>query len=808
MPISIAVVSPDSFPVQENETDSVSSIADTTNALDNEMAEATSEAFFFATVNRLHEEMARSCCLELNAETLESLSEQFEALKRHGRKLAKEEPSLNGQIHAQIELIKRSFNEVSELHRKAIANGKRALISGIMSSLLQVRTWLTLIEYKLDSLAVCPLNCWTAEELERQLECRSLLQKEIEENGHVLFNIVHKELEENSSDSSRVKRLLSCLQRRWYAVWLKSLEMICRCEDLLKNGILSMSAMSDSFEFQPSSMKRFRLADSKNVLDDITTNLHLAVDDEIISPDVGYSSGNSARSMHTLDSVDDFAENFDNYLTTCMTWPKTKKPSNRSSNSGVPLTVNNGSGMKFSCSSPTVSPTKGSFWRGQNRTRCFASTCNDTSACDEFFICPGGDLTFANSMPDATGLHNLPTSVFKDWLSINEWSTLEQEPVDLQDPNMATVPIGLRRHVWQSLQRLRNFSQAHNPRLLSTDACSDNMSKSIAPCCPTFASDERCARTVGRGKRPYDVLVAPPSFYGSMPSDLTKQSLTKWKMNYYYSTLNDSATEGVKWASETSSFLDLPGKANTTEPALRSRSSRLLDNSSEEFLPSNMEVQEMYKEQQVALLSNFSDFVCRLSTRLSEVRQLLKGTMQPLNTGDRQTAFKALSSFIYVFSSRVSEFEPNFVRSGRRMHTLIEALYDWLKALSAFCHQCIGERSIHYPVEVMTSEAVDLVRYLKRLLSPDEDFSSRTFQRQTDGLDSEDIVANLQMLELIDNEAKLLRNSCLQKNWKPLKVTPKKKKKAKFSLHPIRVRSRGFGALLVVCGHCKRASSS
>ncbi|CDW52109.1 hypothetical protein TTRE_0000036801 [Trichuris trichiura] len=421
--------------------------------------------------------------------------------------------------------------------------GRFVLFSGIMSSLLQVRTWLTLIEYKLDSLVVCPPNSTSSFLIQ-------LLQKEIEENGRLLFSVVHKELEENSTDSSRVKRLLSCLQRRWYAVWLKSLEMICRCEDLLKNVIQVMSAMSDSFEFQPSSMKRFRL-------DEMANSLHLGVDDEIISPDVGYSSGNSARSMHTLDSADDFAENFDNYLTTCMTWPKTRKPSNRSSCSGAPLTLNNGrGGMKFSCSSPAVSPRKGSLWRGRNRNCYFPPVCSDTSACDEFFVCPGAaDLTFSNNIPDIVEPTALPTSIFKEWLSINEWSALE-EPTDLREPNMATtMPVGLRRSVWLSLQRLRSLSRMHNRKLqhLNYAFGGDSMSKSIAPCCPTFASDERCAKSVGRGKRPYDVL-EPPSFYGSMPSDLTRESLTKWKMNYYYSILNDSANEEVKWASESSSF--------------------------------------------------------------------------------------------------------------------------------------------------------------------------------------------------------------------------------------------------------------
>ncbi|KFD63084.1 hypothetical protein M514_08018, partial [Trichuris suis] len=768
MPLSVVLGSPQSFPNRQSDTDSVSSVLDTTNPLGNEK-EARPELLFFAMVNRLHEEMARSCCSEqLNEETLESLFEQLEALKRSGRKLAKEDPSLNSQIDAQIELIKRSFNEVSELHRKAMNNGKRALISGIMSSLLQVRTWLTLVEYKLDSLVVCPPNCWTAEELERQLESRALLQKEIEENGRLLFSVVHKELEENSTDSSRVKRLLSCLQRRWYAVWLKSLEMICRCEDLLKNGILSMSAMSDSFEFQPSSMKRFRL-------DDVATGLHLAVDDEIISPDVGYSSGNSARSMHTLDSADEFAENFDNYLTTCMTWPKTRKPSNRSSSSGAPLTLNNGRGLKFSCSSPIVSPRKGSLWRGRNRNCYFPPTCSDTSACDEFFVCPGAaDLTFPNTMPDIAEPNGLPTSAFKEWLSINEWSALE-ESADLREPNMATtVPIGLRRSVWLSLQRLRSLSRMHNRKLLHLNyafAGGDTMSKSIAPCCPTFASDERCAKSVGRGKRPYDVL-EPPSFYGSMPSDLTRESLTKWKMNYYYSILNDSANEEVKWASESCSFPDLSGEVDSGSPTLRHRNPCLPIDSSEASLQSNMEGQE--KEQQDLLLSNFADFICRLSTRLSDVQQLLNSTAaaEPLNTGDRQTVFKALSSFIYVFSSRVSEFEPNFIRSGRRMHTLIEALYDWLKALSAFCHQSVGEPSIRYPVEVMTNEVVDLVRYLKRLLSPPyEDFSSCAFPQQAaaadGGLDNEDIMANLHMLELIIEEAKSLRNFCLVESVSP-----------------------------------------
>ncbi|KAF1751376.1 hypothetical protein GCK72_017930 [Caenorhabditis remanei] len=181
----------------------------------------------------------------------ECLDEMTSTLEKSAKKILAERPEAENSVLLRLNTICCAMEQLRVQHNAKLMSGAESdtsssARSSTSSSTGEMRSWLHEVERRLE---INEKRIRVEPNLTVLLADQQALQLEIQHEGQLLVNRLNKQLkDDNDSDSLEEEKRKTCvdaIRKRWHTIYLNSLSLVCRIEELLNHQQSSEDSESD-----------------------------------------------------------------------------------------------------------------------------------------------------------------------------------------------------------------------------------------------------------------------------------------------------------------------------------------------------------------------------------------------------------------------------------------------------------------------------------------------------------------------------------------------------------------------------------
>lgn len=181
----------------------------------------------------------------------ECLDEMTSTLEKSAKKILAERPEAENSVLLRLNTICCAMDQLRVQHNSRMMSGAdsdtaSSARSSTSSSTGEMRLWLHEVERRLE---INEKRIRVEPNLQLLLSDQQALQLEIQHEGQLLVNRLNKQIkDDHDSDSSEEEKRKTCvdaIRKRWHTIYLNSLSLVCRIEELINHQQASEDSESD-----------------------------------------------------------------------------------------------------------------------------------------------------------------------------------------------------------------------------------------------------------------------------------------------------------------------------------------------------------------------------------------------------------------------------------------------------------------------------------------------------------------------------------------------------------------------------------
>uniref|UniRef100_A0A1I7UMR4 KASH domain-containing protein n=1 Tax=Caenorhabditis tropicalis TaxID=1561998 RepID=A0A1I7UMR4_9PELO len=181
----------------------------------------------------------------------ECLDEMTSTLEKSAKKILAERPEAENSVLLRLNTICCAMEQLRVQHNTRMMSGAESdtsssARSSTSSTTGEMRSWLHEVERRLE---INEKRIRVEPNLSLLLSDQQALQLEIQHEGQLLVNRLNKQLkDDNDTDSIEEERRKTCvdaIRKRWHTIYLNSLSLVCRIEELINHQQSSEDSESD-----------------------------------------------------------------------------------------------------------------------------------------------------------------------------------------------------------------------------------------------------------------------------------------------------------------------------------------------------------------------------------------------------------------------------------------------------------------------------------------------------------------------------------------------------------------------------------
>lgn len=189
--------------------------------------------------------------LTSKAISCECLDEMTSSLEKSAKKILAERPEAENSVLLRLNTICCAMEQLRVQHHAKLMSGAESDTSSSArstssSSTGEMRSWLHEVERRLE---MNEKRIRVEPNLTILLADQQALQLEIQHEGQLLVNRLNKQLKDDhdtdSSEEERRKTCVDAIRKRWHTIYLNSLSLVCRIEELINHQQASEDSESD-----------------------------------------------------------------------------------------------------------------------------------------------------------------------------------------------------------------------------------------------------------------------------------------------------------------------------------------------------------------------------------------------------------------------------------------------------------------------------------------------------------------------------------------------------------------------------------
>ncbi|CAI2354009.1 unnamed protein product [Caenorhabditis sp. 36 PRJEB53466] len=182
----------------------------------------------------------------------EFLDEMTSSLEKSAKKILAERPEAENSVLLRLNTICCAMEQLRVQNNAKLMSGAESdtsssARSSTSSSTGEMRSWLHEVERRLE---INEKRIRVEPNLAKLLSDQQALQLEIQHEGQLLVNRLNKQLkEDNDVDSTEEERRKTCvdaIRKKWHTIYLNSLSLVCRIEELINHKQASDDSESDT----------------------------------------------------------------------------------------------------------------------------------------------------------------------------------------------------------------------------------------------------------------------------------------------------------------------------------------------------------------------------------------------------------------------------------------------------------------------------------------------------------------------------------------------------------------------------------
>ncbi|CCD74263.1 Nuclear migration protein unc-83 [Caenorhabditis elegans] len=172
-------------------------------------------------------------------------------LEKSAKKILAERPEAENSVLLRLNTICCAMDQLRVQHNSRMMSGAdsdtaSSARSSTSSSTGEMRLWLHEVERRLE---INEKRIRVEPNLQLLLSDQQALQLEIQHEGQLLVNRLNKQIkDDHDSDSSEEEKRKTCvdaIRKRWHTIYLNSLSLVCRIEELINHQQASEDSESD-----------------------------------------------------------------------------------------------------------------------------------------------------------------------------------------------------------------------------------------------------------------------------------------------------------------------------------------------------------------------------------------------------------------------------------------------------------------------------------------------------------------------------------------------------------------------------------
>lgn len=189
--------------------------------------------------------------LTSKAISCECLDEMTSSLEKSAKKILAERPEAENSVLLRLNTICCAMEQLRVQHHAKLMSGAESdtsssARSSTSSSTGEMRSWLHDVERRLE---INEKRIRVEPNLSVLLSDQQALQLEIQHEGQLLVNRLNKQLKDDhdtdSTEEERRKTCVDAIRKRWHTIYLNSLSLVCRIEELINHQQASEDSESD-----------------------------------------------------------------------------------------------------------------------------------------------------------------------------------------------------------------------------------------------------------------------------------------------------------------------------------------------------------------------------------------------------------------------------------------------------------------------------------------------------------------------------------------------------------------------------------